>query len=159
MDVAVKRAVLRAFTYGLYAVGVRAGERYNLFTANWLTQVSFEPPLVALAVEHDAYSLDLLRESGAFAVSVLRADQRDVAMTLGRAHRKTPEKADAFPHEPAPSGAPILLDCIGWADCRVTGAMPAGDHVLFLAEVTAVGQRQPDAEPLVMRPAGFKYAG
>ena len=46
MDVGVKRAVMRAFTYGLYAVGVRSGERYNLFTANWLTQVAFEPPQV-----------------------------------------------------------------------------------------------------------------
>src|SRR5438067_10155361 len=155
MDVDARRAVLRAFSYGLYAVGVRAGERFNLFTANWLTQVSFEPPLVALAVEQDAYSLELIRESGRFAVSLLRADQREVAMTLGRAHRKTPAKATAFAHEPAPSGCPILLDSPAWFDCRVTGSLPAGDHILFTAEVTDVGLRGTDVgEVLQMKPAG-----
>ncbi len=158
MDVAAKRAVLRSFTYGLYAVGVRAGERANLFTANWLTQVSFDPPMVALAVEQDAYSLELIRESGVFVISVLREDQREVAGTLGRAHAKTPDKIDAYAHEPAPSGCPALVDALGWVDCRVTGSVPAGDHVVFVAEVTDVFVRAP-GEPLTMKSAGFRYAG
>src|SRR5690349_20591787 len=142
IDPQVKRTVLRSFTYGLYAVGVRAGERANLFAANWLTQVSFEPLLLALSVESDAYSLDLICESGVFAISVLREDQKEVVNRLGRAYRKTPDKVTAYPTEPAPSGCPVLLDAIGWVDCRVTGSLPAGDHVLFLAEATAVGLRE-----------------
>ncbi len=163
MDPAVKRAVLRAFSYGLYAVGVCAGGRINLFTANWLTQVAFEPPLLALSVESDAYSLELIREGGVFAVSVLRADQREVAATLRHAYRRQPDKVHAFPHRPAPSGCPVLDDCLGWVDCRVVGSLPAGDHALFLAEVTDAGLPEgaadAAAEPLLMRAAGFRYAG
>lgn len=158
MDAATKRAVLRMFTYGLYAVGVRAGEKVNLFTANWLTQVSFEPPMVALSVEADAYSLQVIREGGVFAISVLSAEQREVAATLRRPFRHNPEKVGAFAHEPAPSGCPVLLDCLGWVDCRVAGSLPAGDHVVFVAEVTDVGLRR-EGEPLLMKTAGFRYAG
>lgn len=159
LDSTIKRTVMRSFTYGMYVVGVRAGDTSNVFTANWITQVAFEPPTVAISVEHDAFSLDLIRASGVFAISVLRADQKEVAMTLGRAYRKTPEKVDAYPLESAPSGCPTLPSAIGYVDCQVTGEMPAGDHVVFLAEVTSVGQFGEPGDPLVMRAAGFKYAG
>ncbi|HLX41766.1 MAG TPA: flavin reductase, partial [Ktedonobacteraceae bacterium] len=47
MDPKIKRQVLRTFTYGLYAVSCANEGEVNAFTANWLTQVSFEPPLIA----------------------------------------------------------------------------------------------------------------
>jgi flavin reductase (DIM6/NTAB) family NADH-FMN oxidoreductase RutF len=83
LDPAGKKAVLRMVTYGLYAVGVAHGEDRNMFTANWLTQVSFEPPLVALSVENDSHSIGLLRESGVFAGSLFGDDQRQEAGLLG----------------------------------------------------------------------------
>ena len=49
LDPEAKKTVLRLFSYGLYAVtAAHDGER-GVFTANWLTQVSFDPPLVALS--------------------------------------------------------------------------------------------------------------
>ena len=50
--VADRRACLRLLSYGLYAVTVRRGSEHGGFTANWLTQVSFDPPLLALSVEN-----------------------------------------------------------------------------------------------------------
>ena len=52
MDPKVKKQALRTFTYGLYAISCVEGETVNMFTANWLSQVSFEPPLVAVSVEN-----------------------------------------------------------------------------------------------------------
>jgi len=82
MDVKAKKAVLRLFTYGLYIVTCRYEGQQNAFTANWLTQVSFEPPLLALSVEDEAASLPLIREAGEFAVCVLTSTQREVAGAL-----------------------------------------------------------------------------
>ena len=45
MDNALKKTVLRMFTYGLYAVTAKPGADISVMTANWLTQCSFEPPL------------------------------------------------------------------------------------------------------------------
>ncbi|GER85945.1 hypothetical protein KDW_01070 [Dictyobacter vulcani] len=58
MDPAVKKQALRTFTYGLYVVMSKEDEVVNAFTANWLTQVSFEPALVAVSIENDADAAD-----------------------------------------------------------------------------------------------------
>jgi hypothetical protein len=38
----LRRRVLWAMPYGLYVVGSRAGDRYNLMTLNWATQLRSE---------------------------------------------------------------------------------------------------------------------
>ena len=50
----------RRLTNGLYVVGVAHGERRNAFTAAWLTQVSFDPLLVALSVNPSHASFPIL---------------------------------------------------------------------------------------------------
>ena len=60
MDPAVKKQVLRLFTYGLYVVMSVDRDEVNAFTANWLTQVSFDPPLVAVSIENKAKSLTMI---------------------------------------------------------------------------------------------------
>ena len=67
MDEATKKTVLRLFPYGLYAVTASDGELTSGMTANWLSQVSFEPPQVVVAVENDARTLGLIRRAGRFA--------------------------------------------------------------------------------------------
>ncbi len=60
MDPALKKQALRLFTYGLYAVTSAQGDDINAFTANWLTQVSFEPPLLAVSIENNSKSLPMI---------------------------------------------------------------------------------------------------
>ena len=67
--------LFRRVTTGVYVIGVAEGERRNAFTAAWLTQVSFDPLLLALSVNPEHASYPLLLGGGGFAVSVLRRDQ------------------------------------------------------------------------------------
>ena len=46
LDLAAKKTVLRQISYGLYAITAAHGGERGVFTANWLSQVSFEPPLL-----------------------------------------------------------------------------------------------------------------
>ena len=159
MDEAAKKSILRLFTYGLYAITCGDGDARNAFTANWLTQVSFEPPLVALSVENDAASLALIRASGTFAICVLARSQRELAGSLGRPLSRAPQKLDGLQWLPAPSGAaPVLADCLGWLRCRVESQTPAGDSTLLVARVIDAGQIG-QGEPLTMREAGFRHSG
>ena len=158
MDEAVKKSVLRLFTYGLYAVTVRDADRVNAFTANWLSQVSFTPPLVAVSVENDAASLPMIRSSGEFAVCVLESGQRGIAGQLGKPLARAPEKLDGLEIVSAPDGFPILGESLGAVVCRVQGELPAGDSTIVLGEVVEAVQLR-DGEPLTMRAAGFRHAG
>jgi len=159
MDPAVKKQVLRLFTYGLYAVTARHGDTVSAMTANWITQVSFEPPLLALAVENESHSRQVIEASGGFAVNVFETGQREQAGSLGRTYAKHPAKLSELPSRPGPvTGSPLLDLALGWVECRVQSRTPAGDHTLYVAEVVEVGLNR-EGTPLTLREAGFKYAG
>ena len=159
MDNALKKTVLRMFTYGLYAVTAKHGTDISMMTANWLTQCSFEPPLLMLAIEGDSHSRQVIESSGAFAISLYESGKRELAGTLGRTFGKHPEKISAATWKPGPlTGSPVLDSALAWVECKVVSSMPAGDHILFVAEVVEVGLNR-EGVPLTLKEAGFKYAG
>ena len=160
MDLQAKKIVLRQFTYGLYAVtAAHDGER-GVFTANWLSQASFDPPLVMLSVENDSSTLPVIRQSGRFAVCPLASDQRELAGALGRPKARAGDKFAALNLKviETESGCPVLADALGYVVCRVQAEVPAGDSVVFLGEVIEAGALN-EGEPLAMREAGFRHAG
>lgn len=160
MDAAAKKTVLRHISYGMYAItAAHDGER-GVFTANWLSQVSFEPPLVVVSVEQDSATLPLIRGSGRFAICPFTADQRQLAADLGRPKSRAGDKYAAFnlaTIETA-AGVPVLTDTLGYVVCEVRAELPAGDSVVVLAEVIDAGVLN-EGEPLTMRAAGFRHAG
>jgi flavin reductase (DIM6/NTAB) family NADH-FMN oxidoreductase RutF len=159
MDPAVKKTVLRLFTYGLYAVAARHGDQVSGMTANWLVQSSFEPPMLTIAVEADSHTLKVIEASGAFSVSVYQSGQRELAGQLGKTYEKHPEKLGGLTWKPGPAtGSPVLDEALGWIECRVQGSLPSGDHVVFVAEIVEAGLNRP-GEPLTLKEAGFKYSG
>src|SRR5579872_1523841 len=139
MDPNTKKQVLRTFTYGLYAVSCVDEGEANIFTANWLTQVSFEPPLLALSVENDSKSLPMIQRSRKFTVNVLRSGQRDLAGKLGKSAVQHPAKLDGIEYEAGANGCPILREALAWVACEVRHTVEAGDSTVIVAEVIDVG--------------------
>lgn len=160
MDLAAKKTVLRRFHYGLYVVTVAHGGEDHGMTANWVTQVAFEPPMVAVSIENTSRTIGLIREARYFAVNVLTAGQREVANKLGRSSTRVPHKLKGIKTKPAPvSRSPILADALGWVECRAVASLPAGDHTLVLGEVLEAGVEHGDAQALTPHEAGFEYFG
>ncbi len=158
MDPQIKKQVLRTFTYGLYAISCANEGEVNAFTANWLSQVSFEPPLVAVSVENDSKSLPMILRSRTFLINVFRSGDRELAGKLGKSALKYPEKLLGIEYTPGPGGAPILRDALAWVACEVKNTVEAGDSTLIVAEVADVGM-QGEGQPLTMNEAGFRHAG
>ncbi|MGQ0714485.1 MAG: flavin reductase family protein [Gemmatimonadaceae bacterium] len=160
MDPDIKKRVLRNVVYGLYALGVRHEGVAHAMTLNWMTQVSFEPPMIAVAIEKESRTLPMVQAARAFAISIFPTGARQLAGRLGRHSRNVPDKLDGVAHRPASvSGAPILDEATGWLDCRVDQEVDAGDHVLVIAEVVDVGVGSVEAETLTLKETGFRYAG
>lgn len=159
-DPQAKKTVLRQFSYGLYAVTAAHGGERGVFTANWLTQVSFDPPLVAVSVERDSSTLGLIEASGRFAVCPLAEGQTELAGNLGRPKSKAGDKFARYELATleTAAGVPVLADALGWVVCEVTGEFPAGDSVLLLGLVIEAGVGR-EGEPLTMRAAGYRHAG
>lgn len=158
MDANIKKQALRSFTYGLYAVSCADEDMVNVFTANWLTQVSFEPPLVALSVENDSKSLPMIQRSSKFTANVLRSDQRELAGKLGKSAIQHPDKLTGIEYTLGANGCPILAGALAWVACEVRHSVEAGDSTLMVAEVVDVGMLG-EGQPLTMNEAGFRHAG
>src|SRR6266702_1345000 len=123
MNEGAKEMVLSHFTYGLYAVTVkREGDEHGI-TANWVSQASFDPPMVVVAVESKSKIIELIRDAHHFAINVLHEGQGDLAEKLRRAGAGTPPNLKGINTKPAPaSGAPVLADALGWVECRVVAS-------------------------------------
>lgn len=158
MDTAAKKQALRTFTYGLYAVSCADSGEVNMFTANWLTQVSFDPPLIAVSVENDSKSLPMILRSRVFTVNVYKAGERELAGQLGKSAIQHPDKLDGVAYTIGANGCPILQDALAWVACRVLHTAEAGDSTLIVAEVDDVGMLG-EGSALTMAEAGFKHAG
>jgi len=159
MDPAIKKKSLRLFTYGLYVVTVRQGAEAAAFLANWIVQSSFEPPMIAIAVEQDAHSLGVIRAAGAFAIHVLPSGSRELAGAYGRSYAKVGDKLAGHTWQAGSTGAPLLREeALAAVECRVTAETPSGDHVLFVAEIVDAHFWQ-EGTPLTMAEAGFRYSG
>lgn len=160
LDQQAKKAVLRQFTYGLYAITAAHGGDRGIFTANWLSQVSFEPPLVALSVEKESATLPLIRASGRFGICPLKDGQRELAGNLGRPRVRAGDKFAVYdlPSHVSPTGVPVLDDALGYVTCSVLDEVDAGDSVVLIAAVVEA-KVLGEGDPLTMRAAGFRHAG
>ncbi|HEV2582039.1 MAG TPA: flavin reductase family protein [Ktedonobacteraceae bacterium] len=158
MNPADKKQALRSFTYGLYAVSCADAGQVNIFTANWLTQVSFEPPLLAVSVENDSKSLPMILRSSVFTVNVLRSGDRELAGRLGKSAIQHPDKLTGVAYDIGENGCPVLRDALAWVACAVKRSAEAGDSTLLIAEVVDVGILG-EGQSLTMAEAGFRHAG
>ncbi len=155
---AAKKTLLRKIPHGLFICGVAEGDQVNGFTASWVTQGSFEPPLVVMAVRSDSSSNAMIRRTGRFSLNVLASDQKDLAAVFFKPQEAIGGRFDAAPFQLGALGLPILEAALGAVECEVVGQVDHGDHSVFVGEVkNAVLHRDGDA--LDLASTGWQYGG
>ena len=143
------RDLLAHFATGVTVVAARHGPLLAGMTANAIASISIDPPVVMASIARKAETHTAVVGSHAFAVSVLAADQQELAECFAQptTAAKLTRFCDAGWHE-AETGSPILEGALAYFDCRLTDSHDGGDHVMFLGEIVAAGFRE-DAEPLL----------
>jgi flavin reductase (DIM6/NTAB) family NADH-FMN oxidoreductase RutF len=146
--------LFRRLTNGVYVVGVAHAGRSDAFTAAWITQVSFDPLLLALSINPAHASYPILIAARTFAVSVLSHGQIELARHFGTQSGRTVDKLAGQRWEEAPGGAPVLLDALGHLECRVIDRNPTGDHELVIGQVVGGRLLAPQAAPMTYAETG-----
>ena len=158
----MRRRVLWTMPSGLYVLGSRAGERRNGMTINWVTQVSFDPKLLAVSVERSAFTHELVEEGGVFCVNIVSREDRAIVRKFTK-----PVEVDVaaltlngFPFHDGVTGAPVLDQAVAWIDCEVRGTVEAGGHTVFLGEVVDCGFQADEETPVLsMADTRMNYGG
>ncbi|WP_320667713.1 flavin reductase family protein [Prochlorococcus sp. MIT 1307] len=158
LDLEAKKTLLRKIPHGLFICGVREGNDVNGFTASWVTQGSFEPPLVVMAVKADGSSHGIIKRTRRFSLNVLRADQKDLAAVFFKPQKALGGRFETAPFKFGELGLPILEDCIGGVECELIGEVVHGDHTVFVGQVKAAHLNE-DSEALNLSSTGWNYGG
>ena len=138
---------------GHFATGVTvitsvdaAGEPVGT-TANAVTSLSLDPPLVLVCFDLKSATLTAIRGHGAFAVNVLGHRQRHLSANFAR--RGLSAVWDGVTHHRGPTGSPRLADVIAVIECTVEHALPGGDHEIVIGRVRHVATGGEGATPLL----------
>ena len=161
MDEAAKKTALRMIPYGMYVLTARSKDGKNAAagTVNWMTQASFQPPLVVVGVKNDSSLHPMVKESGVFAVNVIGKEQKNMAFTF---FKSPPVQGNTIGGEPFEhgkhSGCVLLTNSPAWWECKVVSEVNKGDHTIFVGEVVEAGVRKQD-QTILMRDHGLNYGG
>ncbi len=129
------RRVMGQFVTGVTVVTTRLRDELHGMTANAVTSLSLEPPLVLVCVDRAADTHDILAQSGVFALNILSRGQEELSIHLAWKETEGAHRLDAVPHRFGVTGSPILDGCLAYLDCRVVAQYPGGDHTIFVGEV------------------------
>jgi 3-hydroxy-9,10-secoandrosta-1,3,5(10)-triene-9,17-dione monooxygenase reductase component len=139
-------------TLGMYASGVTVisgwhrGEPIG-FTCQSFYSVSLEPPLVSFSVMTSSATYPRLQASGRFVVNVLAEDQHDVSDAFARSGT---DKWSGVGWSPSPRGMPVIDGALTWLDCAIRDEHAAGDHVIVVGDVYALGPgERREQDPLI----------
>jgi len=158
MDPKAKQTLLRMIPYGVFVVGVKAGDDVNAFLASWLSQCSFDPPMVMMGVRKDSLSHQMIESGRVFVVNFMGKDQQGLAEPFFKSTRRAGDKLNDVPFHPGKNGAPILDEAIGYVECNVVEIAQGGDHSVVIGEVTDAAI-QAEGQLLTLADAGWHYGG
>jgi flavin reductase (DIM6/NTAB) family NADH-FMN oxidoreductase RutF len=153
-----KKKALRMITYGMYIVTASDGAQIAAGAINWLSQASFQPPLIMVGIKVESNLHRLVKATGALAINICAEDQKDLAASFFAPSKIEGNTINGYMFEKGETGAPLLLDTPAFVEARVVGAVEKGDHSVFVVEVINAGVRR-DAKPLDMWTTGWYYGG
>ena len=146
MNPAEKKFVLRMIPYGVHVVTTLDPHGACVAsTVHWVTQTSFEPALVMVALPFGGQAYEAVRASSRFALHMLGKDDAGEAFAFQR--RPAVREGDTLSgwgFTPSRhSGLPLLHDSVGVLECTVRAVIEYGDHHPFIAEVAHAHLRLP----------------
>jgi flavin reductase (DIM6/NTAB) family NADH-FMN oxidoreductase RutF len=119
--------------HGTYVLTTSHHGEINGMIASWVCQVSYEPPLVMVAVHPNRFSHHLIEKSRIFALHLISRERNDLLKVF-----KGPDPAGKFASvswSTGKTGAPLLEGCLGYVECEVKAFLNPGNHTLFIDEV------------------------
>lgn len=123
----------------------RSGSTVVALTVSSFVTVSFDPPLVMFAIQHNADSYVSLVASKAFGVSLLSVDQAEIAQRFAT---KGPEKtANTRFADGSSLKVPLIEGALAQVECLTNQIFISGDHAIVVGLVEDARTR--DGQPLL----------
>lgn len=158
MDSAVRKRVLHKLTYGLYVLTTRLDGDVAAGTINFLTQTSFDPPLVVAGLRAGSRIAAGAEQSGAFAVNIVGKGQEETASAFFKGAKTEGDKVNGIEFTEGENGCAIFPHVPASFECKVLQVVKSGDHHIYVGRVTTVHENN-DLRALTMADTDWSYGG
>lgn len=131
---------------GLYIITAKRGDVSSAMLASWVSQASFKPIGLSIAVAKDRAIESLMQVGDRFVLNVL--EENNYQTLMRHFLKRFAPGADRFAGvrtQPAENGAPILTDALAYMECEVISRMDCGDHWVVYSNVYEGRVSQPEA--------------
>ncbi len=131
---------------GLYIITARQGDLKGAMLASWVSQASFEPLGLSIAVAKDRAIESLMQVGDTFVLNVL--EEGNYQALMKHFLKRFPPGADRFAGvetRTAANGSPILADALAYLECEVVSRMECSDHWVVYSQVADGRVSKPEA--------------
>jgi 3-hydroxy-9,10-secoandrosta-1,3,5(10)-triene-9,17-dione monooxygenase reductase component len=139
------RTVLGHLPTGVTVVTAHHSEGPVAMSANSVTSVSLEPPMILFCPAKSSTSWPRIRESGRFCVNIFGARHEEISRRF--AARGVDRFAGVAWHERA--AGPALDEAVAWIECTIEAEHEAGDHMIVVGAVDGLDLHEQGGKPLV----------
>ena len=125
----------------VHIVIVKAGrDRYNPMSAAWVMFTSIEPPMLAVSVGFERYTYELFQRNREFVISIPSEHMAEEVSFFGSYSGRDTDKLAVLGTKTQPATSidgVILAEASANYECRLTGSLRTGDHMIFAGEIVA----------------------
>ena len=153
--------VLGRIPSGVYILvaGNSSGQQTGML-ASWVQQASFEPPQLTVGVNKSRYLNDWLSVGSPVTLNQVAKGDGVLFKHFGKGFEPDVDAFDGVETVAGENGLPLLKAAMASMEATVSAVMEAGDHMIYLADITSATAHQPadDLDPFVhIRRNGFNY--
>lgn len=120
----------------LCVVSAKKGELTGAMLASWVSQATFNPPGLTVAVAKERAIESLLYKGDCFVLNIL-PEGKQVQKQFMKKYAPLEDRFAGVETEPAENGCPVLKEALAYLECRVENRMDCGDHWLIYAVAEA----------------------
>jgi flavin reductase (DIM6/NTAB) family NADH-FMN oxidoreductase RutF len=149
-DQEIFRDVIGHFASGVTIVTACHGGHDHGVTANAVSSLSLEPPMLLVCINRASRSHGAVSRCGSFAVNILREGQEELAQLFAT---RRDDKFAGLELERGELGHPLIEGTLAQLECSVAEGAAGGTHSIFLAHVRQA--TRDEGLPLLYYRGGF----
>lgn len=116
------KELLRKIPYGIYGLTSRSENEINAMVLTWLTQISFDPRLIAVGLQKTAFTSRVIDKGRVFVVNIFNRNDIDGVKAFTKSRAKNPDKMQDVNYSDAPlTGCPVIEGAAAYIECKVSG--------------------------------------
>jgi flavin reductase (DIM6/NTAB) family NADH-FMN oxidoreductase RutF len=157
----VRTEALNFLSNGVYVLTAATVDATHAATVTWVSQISFQPALIMVALRRNSHLAQAVRKAHRFAINIVADDQPELAARFFSRYTGSTEGTPGhdWPFRMTMGRCPLLTDAMAWLECKLVAEPPSpGDHALLLGEVTGAGVRR-QANPMILHDTPWTYGG